>query len=566
MTDPTAPTGAVGERRRRREAERLEAERRAALAAQEAGGAPHPGDDGAPPVGAPSVGAPPVGSSSERPLSRRELRERAAAAAERPAAPSGPAPDARPAPEASPRPPVTVRPAPERSSGPSSPAPPAPEPSSGAPAADGRSRRGEAPAAPVSRRELRRATADPVARPPVQPPPHTGGIRRVTDRGEVGPVERPARALTPEARAEAIRAQAARAQAEREEAARRGAERAQAQRAQQRGAGPVAPEGQHPDLARGRAAQRPVADGVRPAPAPTDAGRRQMGAGPAGHPHVDQRPPSARPTAQQRDGTTWTSSGSNGLADPDLRRGQGAQRVPVPRDGVPGHGATPGHDTPPGHGAPAGHDAVGRPGTTTDRSGPGTARRAGSAPVQTRGPVAVSAPSAPAAPAAPGPTSTRTAASVPAATAPAAVSRTAVPRVGETFAVVTPTWSPTPDQVPAPRPVSEPSSAAEAPGVPAWPTLAGTAGVDRPPAATATPGEAGRRADDEDLDVLVDDDEHTHAPYTWMHLAVLVVVAFVLGILIWLVVREDVRGEPEAWGPTTDAVIAAVVPTTQGIT
>lgn len=90
------------------------------------------------------------------------------------------------------------------------------------------------PVRQVSRRELRAATA---VQQTVNPPALTGGIRRVTASGELSGVEEPTapagdpvEVLSAESRAAALRAQAARAQAEREEAARLNLERSQAQR------------------------------------------------------------------------------------------------------------------------------------------------------------------------------------------------------------------------------------------------------------------------------------------------------------------------------------------------
>lgn len=159
-----------GERRRRREDERqrqLAAEREAAVA--------------------PTPDAPVVADPPDRPLSRRELRERAAAAEARAAAESAPA---------APVPPTTPA---ER---------------------------------PRSRRELRAATSETSVVPAVVPPALTGGIRRVSADGSLGEVElTPPEILSAQARADALRAQAARVQVEREDAARRGVERSQAQRA-----------------------------------------------------------------------------------------------------------------------------------------------------------------------------------------------------------------------------------------------------------------------------------------------------------------------------------------------
>ncbi len=186
-----------GERRKRREEERLrrlEAEREAAPAASSR---ERPVTDAAGPASAaaPSLAGAPVGGGEtqapRRALSRRELRELSAAAQA----------DAAPATT-----PVDTS---------AAAAPPKAEPER-----------------PRSRRELRAATTEIPPVPTVVPPALTGGIRRVSADGSLGQVEPAAsEVLSAEARAAALRAQAARARAEREDAARRGVERSQAQRA-----------------------------------------------------------------------------------------------------------------------------------------------------------------------------------------------------------------------------------------------------------------------------------------------------------------------------------------------
>ncbi|HEY3438086.1 MAG TPA: hypothetical protein VGK35_10400, partial [Actinotalea sp.] len=208
-----------GERRRRREEERLRA-----LEAQQATAAAS-GTAAAAETEATGERAS-DGAQAARVPSRRELRERAQALAAAAAAPAAAAPAAA-APVVGKTPvepvvPVVV------------------------PAAQPR----------LSRRQIRESATgeSPAARvmPVVEPPAPTGGIRRVSSGGGLSEVEptsqapRPSRRraaagpvdggslMSAEERTVALRAQAARAQAEREEQARVNAERAQAQRSSQR--------------------------------------------------------------------------------------------------------------------------------------------------------------------------------------------------------------------------------------------------------------------------------------------------------------------------------------------
>ncbi|KQS99863.1 hypothetical protein ASG23_11125 [Cellulomonas sp. Leaf395] len=68
-------------------------------------------------------------------------------------------------------------------------------------------------------------------------------------------------------------------------------------------------------------------------------------------------------------------------------------------------------------------------------------------------------------------------------------------------------------------------------GEPAAPAFAGSAAVRPEPVAPGTTHD-----EDDDYD---DDDERPRHPYTWLHLIVLALVAFVLGFLIVLLLSQQ---------------------------
>lgn len=61
----------------------------------------------------------------------------------------------------------------------------------------------------------------------------------------------------------------------------------------------------------------------------------------------------------------------------------------------------------------------------------------------------------------------------------------------------------------------------------------------------------------------VQDPEPTRrAMYTWLHMIVLVLVAFVLGMLVWMIINRDAPGATEnAAGPSTGVMAAVDTPT-----
>lgn len=532
MTDAS-----MGERRRRREEERLRA-----LAAQ-GGSAPE------------RLATPPPGEPS-RPLSRRELRERAEAEAARRAAAQEPA---------------GASPAPARA---------APEP----------------PAMP-SRRALREAaTPSAAAAPRVTPPPATGGIRRVDAAGHLTPVEPPraeqvarpeqverpeqggqaggsaaagapartsdepatssralyerarrnaggapaspgagaqpatATSLTPQARAEALRSQAARARSEREEAARLQAERAQAQRAQGRPAagGRAADPRRSADRDPGAAARPDL--GAHGAPAGARDGERGPGAGgvpeaarlPDAAPAVDRVRPEAEPARSRL--SSWPTSEWPAqpqrptvriVTEPATRQGPAAVSSVVPAGQVPPVGspvavvrapqAAP--PPPPTPAAPHGWTPRAAAPSAAPPARPAGQSQAWTAAVATAPPGAAPAQPRPAPPVQPVP--------VP-AEAP-------VPREPDPTVDTTPSWRPVEHGVAVPSPQA-------------------AAPVEHLPS-----DEPGRDVEDDAADAGEPRPEVGHQLYTWKHLAVLLLVAFVLGMLIVMVVLQDSAGaEPLA--------------------
>src|SRR5690606_41405239 len=89
--------------------------------------------------------------------------------------------------------------------------------------------------------------------------------------------------------------------------------------------------------------------------------------------------------------------------------------------------------------------------------------------------------------------------------------------------------------------------------VPGWPPVVG-------PAAAAPSRSAGREVEDEG-----EDEEEDEGPqYTWLHCIILVVVAFVLGLLVWKLVLEGdssvTYGQAAAWLDTLPGLASAAIP------
>ncbi|MCL3860561.1 hypothetical protein [Actinotalea sp. K2] len=600
-----------GERRRRRETERLralaDAEQQQAASSSTSGAGAQAGDPGAPSYPA----APPALPS--RPLSRRELRERAEAAASQ----ASPAQEPDPGPRAPVERPTAQRTAPEQATVQR----PAMERLTPERPWTDRSQSGvadraptEQAARPTSRRALRAPTAPAADRrdagerltPGVQPPPVTGGIRRVSPAGNLSSVEsvgtpgqasgpaaaaregdrggaqhgashpaaRSAVAFSPQARAQAVRAQAARAQAEREQAARENAERAQAQRVDIQRAGAERAEAERLQAERLRVervqrAQRSAGQRAEPdgdAAGGHDRSARLGGAHPQ-HPDVRRAEPPVDPrkTWTGRQGTEDRPAAPRGGERPGAAPAIPGQR-PAPSEPTDGAGvatpepaptsrrfAVPG--APPGGSRPA-------PGGRSSSAGVRPAASGAAFSTGSPGPTPVAAPAV--ARPTPGMSST-SGAGVPAATrwdtatgaswmptAPSATDRTtrdgatgrlqpvvlvpadATPRVGETLGVLS---MPDPDPPTPDWPTVEPATTSG----PVFPTL---------PAQRPTQGDH-----DDEQEVHEDDTSGRRHPYTWFHMLALIVVAFVLGMLIFMLILRD---SPPTAAPT-DATAAAIL-------
>lgn len=415
----------------------------------------------------------------------------------------------------------------------------------------------------------------------------------------------PTAVLTPQARAAAIRAQAARAQAEREEVARRGIERAQSMRAGQRaeaspvGWTPRAPEGdaqaavQEPvqapagqpltPFAPFAPAERAVLSQVVPEAQPDAAPVRRVVLPPAGQvgeaaPVTPARPslPSFQPqdqSAPQRPGPqawgagqVWAPADGATPEQPERPAGVGRGGAPTARPYVtPQNGSAP---------HPVAQVPAGGPATVS--STPWRAEeRPFVAPAVVPPSVGVAAPAAPAqpavqdvpartapdaaAPASPfepvglgaGPSATR-AEATPSATA-AFVRTDARPVAGQPLGTVA---------GPAGRRGADVGDTVVLEDVaPRWGTVA--PGKGWTPTAAASESPAGRRvvapvtaavADETDEDLDQEVDEAPRHPYTWLHMIVLVVVAFVLGMLIFVVLLRDDAAGVEGAGLPGDLV------------
>jgi hypothetical protein len=367
--------------------------------------------------------------------------------------------------------------------------------------------------------------------------------------------------FSPQARAAAVRAQAARAQAEREEAARVNAERAQAQRlAAQRSESEKSDEERAADhraaearLADQRAADQRAADELA-AQARAAAGRATEQR--ATHQRAAEQRAAEILAAEQRAAEQRAAeqraaeqrAAEQRAAEQRAAEQRAAEQRRAPAPGGAGWaqaGATRGAD---GH-VPAAGLRPGAPGTgyTGDVPGPRQPQSQPSRPVQAQ--PGTSTPPRPWAAGAPGP--------YPGAPGqgpsqlPAEAGRVAVvpagrvPRVGQTFGSVS---LPRPATQGAPtgrvdqRPGTTATPAADAgPAVPRWANVA--------PAATGwdpTPL-AGAEEPFEDDEAETAGEPASHHPYTWLHMIVLVLVAFVLGMLIFMVVMRDAP-EPGATG------------------
>ncbi|WP_182111521.1 hypothetical protein [Actinotalea sp. JY-7876] len=356
----------------------------------------------------------------------------------------------------------------------------------------------------------------------VEPPRRTGDAEPARDPS----------VLTPQARAAAIRAQAARAQAEREEAARASAERAQAQRVAQR-------------------AEQERAEQVRADQERAERERAQQGR--ATHERAAQQRLLHERAAQERlareraasrsqaspatNGATGPRPAGAGGTDGDgtdgAPRGVASGRlvgVPGPRQdtALPAHRPDPDEEPEaplarPWTGGTAWRPAEARP---APGARPATARSA--APPVAGGPRAADDPTT----------------QLPVATDPpsAGVAPTGRPlRAGQTFGS---------KALPVPTtPVTDVDGAA--PLAPSWSNVAPTpTGWTPTPLATGAVAERPRPAElpEDAASAVAEAPDHEDAtpepprahPYTWLHMIVLVAVAFVLGMLIFMVgMRES---------------------------
>jgi hypothetical protein len=378
--------------------------------------------------------------------------------------------------------------------------------------------------------------------------------------------------LSPQARAAAIRAQAARAQAEREEAARVQVERVHTQRAAaaQRG---NAPQGQAPG-GQGTPGTSQASMWARQTGPTPEAGAR----GPAGRPQQPVVPPAASPAASARPGAVAGSAALAGAqASPaDLHP---VRRVALPPASAPADHAPAGRGvpsdartaTPAGAGGyePAVVAYVPTNAYTGSAQG-GVVRNGASAQSQARagGPgAAVRAPDA-----------------VNGSTGTAFVPNGVAPAIGQPFGTVAMPYG----QAATPAAISGTAGSAEAPVLPAlqsFPTIQVPATgrsatpevsddsgpvpqwgsvTSSPWTATSTvgsfgstPSSSGSSGVAPSTEPLLDEpeDEAPKHPYTWLHMIVLVLVAFILGMLIFMAVSQDDPDGGAARGPA-----AVVVP------
>ena len=404
----------------------------------------------------------------------------------------------------------------------------------------------------LSRRELRAATA---IQPVVSPPALTGGIRRVTPDGELSDVQVPGAAapdrgevLSAESRAAALRAQAARAQAEREEAARLNLERSQAQR--------LATQRADAERAERERLEREAAERVLRAQA--EAAQRasieeqQALTARLERERIEQRRIDVERGERERaEAARVEHERAERLQDETTRQEveRTARRLAAitqgqrPRDVAPPEGPTLEPDAP-------------APTRTSVWPGPAS----GPAARPTTPPVPFTASDAPAAPPE-GPTATS--GSVPGTPARVGRLHRDVPDVE---AAPVPQWGPI---VPPGTSWGPRTSAERAPSA-GWPVVAqqveralapgatdpalaevGAPRADRAPAAVPAPLDE-VEVDAEEAPVATP----THL-FTWLHMIVLIVVAFVLGMLIFMVVTQD-TGAAGAQGAGDLAVVVAL--------
>ena len=344
--------------------------------------------------------------------------------------------------------------------------------------------------------------------------------------------------ISPQQRAAAIKAQAARAQAEREEAARDHVERLQSQRLASQRSG--AEEGQAPAAMWG---QRPEAGSAQAGP-PGDAAPAEA--------RYQDRPPVRRVVLPPT-----MVSGASPVDVPVLGQWQGqpgqTQTQPEPLDAGQTQPGQP-HETAQGPGAPHGlNGGVHQPpyGQPPDQNAPQAHAGPPAGQPQAQRP-AFPGDSAPAGGLPPY--------GQPLATLTMSSSDRSV--AGTEAAQAQPGW---PQSGPASPPPTDPAGP-----LPRWGSVtAGTGpavgGSGWSPSPTPSNGQPGVSATPAAAPVGTphhgddDDDEGARHPYTWLHMIVLVLVAFVLGMLIFMLIKRDApEAAPDAQGPaeiTTSALV-----------
>jgi|GEM_PF-2487345 len=122
---------------------------------------------------------------------------------------------------------------------------------------------------------------------------------------------------------------------------------------------------------------------------------------------------------------------------------------------------------------------------------------------------------------------------------------------GPAFAPAAPSRpAPAPSPV-APTPASSASSAVADEAEPRW----GSVGWKPAPSAQAAPTTPDAVGDEEP------EEEVARHPYTWLHMIVLVVVAFILGMLIFMVIMQD--DSPDAGAGAAPAAVSTVDPSSE---
>lgn len=395
-------------------------------------------------------------------------------------------------------------------------------PAPGVPGASGPRPAGATP--PVSRRALREAERStgqqPTTVPAVQPPP--AARARVESPG----TREPGDVLSPQARAAAVRAQADRAREERERVAREQVERAQRAAQERLAAQRATQERADQQIA---AAQRAAAE---------RAARQRAERAQAEELAAEQQRREASRVAQQRaaqERAAAERAAAERAAQEQAARMRAAQEQAARRRAAQEQASRERHDAA-AHGTAPLHGGVPAPRRAQDPdvTGPGRAAPGPSGARSATSPAAVR----------PAPSSAGGTATLPAGE---------VPRVGEPFAVVSAPGAlvepvPRTDLPTTPTPlvgaeveVPEPGPRFDGPPAPTWGTL-------------PVEDDDGRGADDEWDDEW--DDEEEPNPYSFLQLAVLAVVAFVLGVLIFMVVTERDDDGAEASGAVAQVVAA----------